>query len=146
MAYVPRPGEAGPPPGLVTALGATHRLQDLLLAEMRAGRPGFEIYRAAMERAGAEGLKAMIYSHSIGHFGHFVGASIGAFKPGARPALRASLPLRPGSYTSIELNTRSAVPEWGGQEVWVMLEDDAWLSPEGMRFFRPRQERWIVVR
>jgi Xaa-Pro aminopeptidase len=146
MAYVARPGETAPPPGLVKAMAATNRLQDLLFAEMRAGRPGFEVAAAAMARAGAEGLKAMIYSHSIGNFGHFVGASVGAFKPGARPPMRASLPLRAGAYTSIELNTRSAVPEWGGQEVWVMLEDDAWLSGEGMRFFIPRQERWLVVR
>jgi hypothetical protein len=146
MAYVPRPGERAPPPGLVKALAATNRLQDLLLAEMKAGRPGFEVHAAAMERAAAEGLQAMIYSHSVGNFGHFVGAAIGAFKAGAKPSLRASLPLRAGAYTSIELNTRTAVPEWGGQEVWVMLEDDAWLSPEGMRFFLPRQTAWIVVR
>jgi hypothetical protein len=38
------------------------------------------------------------------------------------------------------------VPEWDGQKVYVMLEDDAWLSPEGMRWFLPRQERWIVIR
>src|SRR5512137_2059231 len=146
MAYVPRPGEAGPPPGLVKALAATNRLQELLVAEMRPGRPGFEVHAAAMARAEAEGLKAMIYSHSVGNFGHFVGAAIGAFKPGAKPSLRASLPLRAGAFTSIELNTRSAVEEWGGQEVYVMLEDDAWLSPEGMRFFIPRQTRWMVVR
>jgi len=146
MAYVPRPGETAPPPGLSKALAATNRLQELLVAEMRPGRAGSEVHAAAMARAEAEGLKAMIYSHSVGNFGHFVGAAIGAFKPGAKPSLRASLPLRDGAFTSIELNTRSTVEEWGGQEVSVMLEDDAWLSPEGMRFFIPRQTSWIVVR
>jgi hypothetical protein len=146
MAYVAHPGETAPPPGLVKALAAANRLQDLLLEEARAGRPGFEVHAAAMARAGAEGLSAMIYSHSVGNLGHFVGAAIGAFRPGARPSLRASLPLRAGAYTAVELNTRSPVAEWDGQEVWVMLEEDAWLSPEGLRFFLPRQTAWIVVR
>jgi hypothetical protein len=146
MAYVPAPGETAPPPGLVKALAATNRLQELLVAEMREGRPGAEVHAAAMARAQAEGLQAMIYSHSVGLFGHFVGAAIGAYKPGSKPSLRASLPLRAGAFTSIELNTRSPVPEWGGQQVYVMLEDDAWLSPEGMRFFLPRQTSLMVVR
>ncbi len=146
MAYVARDGEQDAPAGLKKALAATNRLQELLLAEMRPGRPGHEVHAAAMARARAEGLEAMIYSHSVGNFGHFVGAAIGSFGAGARPGLRASLPLRAGSATSIELNTASPVPEWGGQKVFVMLEDDAWLSPQGMRWFLPCQERLIVVR
>ena len=51
-----------------------------------------------------------------------------------------------GSYISIELNTRTAVPEWDGQEVFVMQEDPAWLSADGWVFFRPRQEEFYVVR
>ena len=53
--------------------------------------------------------------------------------------------MRAGAYTSIELNTRSAVPEWDGQEVWIMMEDDAHLSDDGMRFFLPRQTEWYVI-
>jgi len=146
MAYVPRDGEQEVPPGLARALAATNRLQDLLVAEMRAGRAGREVAAAALARAKAEGLEPMIYSHSVGNFGHCVGASIGSFMPGARPGPRARLPLRDGAYTAIELAARTAVPEWAGQEVVVMMEDDAWLAPEGMRYFVPRQTSWIVVR
>jgi hypothetical protein len=146
MAYLPRRGEEGPPPGLVAALRATNRLQELLLAEMRPGRPGHVVHAAALARAEAEGLRAMIYSHSVGFTGHFVGAAIGAFKPGAAPGFRASLPLRAGATTAVELNTRSPVPEWGGQDAWIMLEDVVWLAPEGPRFLVPRQTSWILVR
>jgi len=38
------------------------------------------------------------------------------------------------------------VPEWDGQDVFVMMEDDAALTPQGMRFFIPRQTRWYLVR
>ena len=53
--------------------------------------------------------------------------------------------LRLGSYISIELNTATAVPEWGGKKVFVMMEDDAYLTEQGYRFFRPRQERYFLI-
>lgn len=40
----------------------------------------------------------------------------------------------------------SAPPEWDGQKVFVMEEDPAHLTPDGYRFFRPRQERSYLVR
>lgn len=59
---------------------------------------------------------------------------------------RAGKPLRLGSYISIELNTATAVPEWRGQKVYVMMEDDAHLTEEGWTFFAPRQTEWYLVR
>jgi hypothetical protein len=51
-----------------------------------------------------------------------------------------------GSYISIELNTKTEVPEWGGQPVYVMQEDPAHLTADGWRFFRPRQEAFYLIR
>ncbi|HEX4936557.1 MAG TPA: hypothetical protein VFV33_25425, partial [Gemmatimonadaceae bacterium] len=69
------------------------------------------------------------------------------FRSAQRPELGASgKRLRLGSYISIELNTRTPVPEWGGQEVFVMMEDDAYLTESGWTFFRPRQEAWYLIR
>jgi hypothetical protein len=51
-----------------------------------------------------------------------------------------------GSYISIELNTKTEVPEWGGQPVYIMQEDPAYLTAEGWRFFRPRQEAFYLIR
>lgn len=142
--YIPREGEKDVPAGLKRALANTNKLQDILLAEMKAGRKGNEVYDAAMKKAQAAGLEPMIYSHSVGNYGHFVGAAIGSFS-GASLGLRETLPLRAGSYTSIELNTRTAVPEWDGQVVYIMMEDDAVLTPEGMKYFLKRQTEWFLV-
>ena len=144
--YVPREGETDVPAGLKRALANSNKLQDILLSEMKPGRTGEEVYTASMERAKTDGLQAMIYSHSIGNFGHFVGTAIGSFTTGPTRGLRGQLPLRLGSYTSIELNTKTAVPEWDGQEVFIMLEDDAALTTNGMKWFVPRQTDWYVVR
>jgi len=54
--------------------------------------------------------------------------------------------LRDGSYISIELNTATPVPEWNGKKVFVMFEDDAYLTKDGYRFFRPRQEAFYLIR
>ena len=55
-------------------------------------------------------------------------------------------PLRKGSYLAMELNTRTPVPEWDGQDVTVMAEDPVYLADDGWKFFRPRQESYYLIR
>ena len=81
----------------------------------------------------------MIYSHPIGNQGHGLGASID-FRASqtVNPTHEAVGPssqerLRDGSYQSIELNTETAIREWGGQKIYVMAEDDAYLTPDGYK-------------
>ena len=144
MAYVLRPGERDAPEGLRRALANTNRLQDALFKHIRAGAYGHEVYDATMADMKREGIEAMIYSHSVGTQGHALGASIDFRRPaaGAPP----EPPFREGSYTSIELNTSTPVPEWGGQKVTIMMEDDAYLTAQGMRWFRPRQTSFYLIR
>lgn len=141
-AYVLKPGERDAPEGLKRALANTNRLQDILFSHIKAGISGSDVYDATMADCKREGIEAMIYSHSIGNQGHALGTSIDFRRnTSAPPEL-----MRAGSYTSIELNTSTSVPEWGGQKVTIMAEDDAYLSPEGMKWFRPRQTRFYLIR
>ena len=144
MAYILRPGETEAPEGLRRALANTNRLQDALFRHIKAGASGHEVYDAAMADMKREGIEAMIYSHSVGNQGHGLGAGIDFRRPpaGAPP----EPPFREGSYTSIELNTSTPVPEWGGQKVTIMMEDDAYLTAQGMRWFRPRQTSFYLIR
>ena len=144
MAYILRPGEKDVPEGLKRALANTNRLQDALLKHVRAGAYGHEVYDATMAEMKREGIEAMIYSHSVGNQGHALGASIDFRRPAA--GAPAEPPFREGSYTSIELNTSTPVPEWGGQKVTIMMEDDAYLTAQGMRWFRPRQTSFYLIR
>jgi len=144
MAYVLRTGEKDVPEGLKKALTNTNRLQDALFTHIKTGAKGFEVYDATMTNMKSAGIEAMIYSHSVGNQGHALGASIDFRRPAAGAPLEP--PFREGSYTSIELNTSTAVPEWGGQKVTIMMEDDAYLTKDGMKWFRPRQTAFYVVR
>jgi Xaa-Pro aminopeptidase len=141
-AYILLPGEKDAPPGLKAALKNTNRLQDVLFEIARPGMTGFELYEKTMEKMKTEGIEAMIYSHPIGVHGHGLGASIDFRKAigGAEEKLRL------GAYTSIELNTSTKVPEWNGQRVTVMAEDDAYMTADGFKFFRPRQTEIYIVK
>ncbi|MCU0621304.1 MAG: aminopeptidase P family protein [Gemmatimonadales bacterium] len=146
MAYVLRPGERDVPAGLKVAMRNTNRLQDALMRRhSRPGRTAGDVYRATMAEMDSLGIAAMIYSHPIGAQGHGLGASID-FRAANRPSMDPGKTLRAGSYISIELNTKTAIPEWDGQGVFVMMEDDAWLADDGWHFFLPRQEAWYLVR
>jgi Xaa-Pro aminopeptidase len=141
-AYVLKPGESNAPPGLRNALINTTRLQDLLFSVARPGMTGSEVYEKTMDEAKKRGLDAMIYSHPIGTQGHGLGPSIdfrGTVGGGGNKILL-------GSYLSVEMNTSSIVPEWGGQKVTMMSEDDAVMTPEGYRFFRPRQIELYLIK
>jgi hypothetical protein len=46
----------------------------------------------------------------------------------------------------MELNTSTAVPEWGGKLVTMMAEDPVYLTAEGWKFFRPRQEALYLIK
>ena len=144
MGYVLREGEKEAPEGLRKALANTNRLQDALFTHIRPGAKGFEVYDATMADMKKLAIEAMIYSHSVGNQGHALGASIDFRRPAA--GAPEEPPFREGSYTSIELNTSTPVAEWGGQKVTIMMEDDAYLTKDGMQWFRPRQTAFYLIR
>ena len=111
---------------------------------IKPGVKGFEVYDATMADMKREGIEAMIYSHSVGTQGHALGASVDFRRTSAGTSLEP--PFREGSYTAIELNTSTPVPEWGGQKVTIMMEDDAYLTKDGMKWFRPRQTSFYLIR
>ncbi|MGA8221307.1 MAG: M24 family metallopeptidase [Candidatus Acidiferrales bacterium] len=153
MAYVLMPGEKDVPAGLKQAIKNTNDLQDaMMLRAARPGRTGGEVYKLTMDEMAQKGITAMIYSHPIGDEGHGLGASIDfraaqTVNP-THEAVNASAAqtLRNGSYLSVELNTQTAIPEWGGQKIYVMEEDDAYLTEDGYKFFQPRQEAFYLIR
>ncbi|MCC6241410.1 MAG: M24 family metallopeptidase [Gemmatimonadaceae bacterium] len=146
MAYILKPGERDAPAGLKAAVANTNTLQDALM--LRHARPGLSagaVFNATMAEMKTKNIEAMVYSHPIGLQGHGLGASIDFRSPLRTDTTAQNSRLRLGSYISIELNTATPVPEWGGKKVFIMMEDDAYLTPEGFRFFRPRQEKLYLI-
>ena len=144
MAYVLRDGEKAALPGLEAALANTRALQDALMREeARPGRLSADVYDGTMARMKARGIDAQIYSHPLGFQGHALGPNIDMRAASRKEPAR---PLRPGSYLSVELNTRTPVPDWDGQVVFMMEEDPAHLEADGYHFFAERQQRLFLIR
>ena len=141
--YILRPGEKDAPVGLKAALKNTNRLQDIMFGVARAGMTGTQVYDATMAECKKQGIDAMIYSHPIGAHGHGLGASIDFRRGGVGGDEER---LRLGSFTSIELNTATNVPEWNNQRVTVMAEDDAVMTENGFQFIRPRQTEFYLIK
>jgi Xaa-Pro aminopeptidase len=142
-AYVLRPGETSAPEGLVEALAAANRVQDLLLDAFVVGRSGNEVLAAALAAARGEGLRPRIYTHPIGLHGHAAGPTIGLWDRQEGVAGAGDLPLHPDTAYSIELQAVSAVAGWG--DAAVMLEEEAYLDATGIRWLDGRQTEYHLI-
>jgi hypothetical protein len=143
--YVPIPGETAPPNGLVAGMETAKRVQDILMEEFVAGRSGNEILAAALARAAAENIDTLIYTHALGLHGHAAGPTVGLWDQQAGVPGAGDYPLFANTGHSIELSADVTVPEWGGQQVRIMLEQDAWFDGRTCDFLDGRQEElWLL--
>ncbi|MDX2034996.1 MAG: M24 family metallopeptidase [Blastocatellia bacterium] len=131
MAYVLREGEKEAPAGIRRALANTNRMQDILMARMKPGRTGNEVLADAIAAMKAEGINGTFYTHPIGDHGHGAGPLVGLWDRQEGVPGRGDVKLIPHSWFSIELGARTPIPEWGGQELFVGQEEDAFINGEG---------------
>lgn len=140
-AYVLRPGEREEPAGMAAAMRAANRQQDLLAAEMVAGRTGNEILRAALEAMRAEGIVGRIYSHPIGYHGHGAGPMIGRYDvqedlPGPGEAR-----LHDDTLFSFEMYVERPFPAWDGAPIRIGSEQVVAFQHGRIAYLGGRQER-----
>jgi Xaa-Pro aminopeptidase len=145
-AYLLLPGEEDAPAGLKTALAQGNRLQDILRSEIREGRSGNEILAASLQKAKAEGLQPSIYTHPLGVHGHAAGPTIGLWDMQGGVPGAGDYPVFADTVYSIELNIGTKLPEWGGQDIRIALEQDAVFQKSGPRFLDRRQTALHLIR
>ncbi len=138
-AYVLKPGETDAPEGLRAALAAGNKLQDILCRELVVGRTGNDVLRIALADARDEGLTPSIYTHPLGYHGHAAGPTIGLWDRQDGVPGNGDYPVFDSTCYSIELNVRHPVPEWGGQEVRIALEEDVVLRGGRVSWLSGRQ-------
>jgi len=138
-AYVLRLGEEAPPAGLELALAAANQQQDLLAAEMVAGRTGNEILAAVRAAMAAEGLEGRVYTHPIGVHGHGAGPMIGLYDQQAGVPGRGDLPLHDDTLHSFEMFVEVPVPEWDQQRVKLASEQIVAFTGGRIHFLGGRQ-------
>ena len=146
MAYVLKRGETQPPEGLRKAYARGVEAEDILTSSFAPGRTGNEILKAALTEAKKRGIGAMIYSHPLGYHGHAAGAPVGMWdKQGGVPGA-GDRTVADRSCYSIELSILEPVPEWGGQKVRILLEEDAVFEDGRVTYLDGRQTELYLVR
>jgi Xaa-Pro aminopeptidase len=144
-AYLLRPGETAPPPGLQAAWTAGTRVRALTAEALVPGRTGNEVLAAARAAVEAEGLTAELYSHPVGVHGHGAGPAIGRWDDQRAAPGDGDRVLHPDTVYALELAVRTTVPEWRGQGVRLALEEGVVLTPAGPSFLgSPQRELWTV--
>ncbi len=146
-AYVLRDGETEVPAGLRKALANSNRFQDILMEEVRPGRTGNEVLKSSLARLQKEGVSGTMYSHPIGMHGHGAGPLIGLWDYQEGVPGRGDAKIIPSMWFSSELQTTTAVPEWGGQPVRMAQEEDFFVGAEGKnRWAYKRQSELHVIK
>ncbi|KAI9000828.1 hypothetical protein BD414DRAFT_14182 [Trametes punicea] len=148
MAYVLRAsqGETDAPAGLKEGLRKANRMQDIVLANMRAGKTGNEVLKECLVQMKAEGLEGQIYSHPIGDWGHSAGAVIGFTNLPEHVPVLGELHILPNTYYSIELYAYSYVPERKETLRFRVEENAHWDEHTGRwQFVYGRQERLHLI-
>lgn len=145
MGYVLRLGESGVPEGLKKALATGNRWQDLLTREFATGRTGNEILAGARAASEKENIRAAIYTHPLGFFGHAPGPIIGWWDNQGPSPVYGDWKLHPNTAYAIEGNVKVPVPEWNGQLVQIKLEQSAVFDGSTVRYLAGRQTEWHVV-
>ena len=145
MAYVLREGEDAPPAGLVKAFADSRRAAEIVIETLRPGRTGIEMKEDAEARAKAEGIDLLAYSHVQGYWVHDAGPWTVFDWPeryGAHPRFR----LQGGEWVSLEFQTTTAVPEWGGAKVRMMREEDLIVREDGRVNYLsgPQRDLWLI--
>jgi len=131
MGYVLRPGETDVPAGIKAALANTNRLQDITLERMLPGRTGNEVLRDALHAMREAKIEGTVYTHPIGDHGHAAGPLVGLWDQQSGVPGRGDVRIFPGTWFSIELESKTALTEWGGQKLQVALEEDAVVDEQG---------------
>ncbi len=144
MAYVLKAGENTAPEYLVTAFERGNRLQDILASNFKTGSSGNEILSKSLKQAKEEGLKASIYTHPLGLYGHSAGPTIGMWDQQGGVPGTGDYPLYENTVYAIELNTEVEIPEWE-KSVRIMLEEAGFWGEDGFRYVNKRQRDLILI-
>lgn len=144
-AYVLGPGEHDAPEGLKQALAVGNRVQDIIIGEFVEGRTGNEILTACQEKVKAEDIKATFYTHPLGFHGHGAGTAIGMWDNQRGIPGMGDYPLFADTLYSIEFNVRCAIPEWGGREIMIGLEQDVHFDGKRCVWISGRQTELHLI-
>ena len=144
MAYVLKDDETKAPEYLQQAFEKGNLLQDILTSNFETGLSGNEILAKSLTQAKEEGLKASIYTHPLGLYGHSAGPTIGMWDQQEGVPGTGDYTLYENTVYAIELNTEVEIQEWD-KNIRIMLEEAGFWGEEGFRYVNKRQRNLMLI-
>ena len=144
MAYVLKADENEAPEFLVEAFQKGNQLQDILTSNFETGLSGNDILSKSLDQAKKEDLKASIYTHPLGLYGHSAGPTIGMWDQQGGVPGTGDYPLYKNTVYAIELNTEVEIAEWD-KSVRIMLEEAGFWGEDGFRYVNKRQRNLMLI-
>ncbi|MBA3269426.1 MAG: M24 family metallopeptidase [Acidobacteria bacterium] len=155
VAYVLKPGETAPPPGIQRAFDQAIAVRDVLKKVIKPGVRADDTMKnmdAALRAAGygvvefnrpnPDDKTDVVYGfHPVGNTGHDIGPSLTTWQP-----LQATLTMYLQHLFSFEYFAYTPLPEWGGKKLRIPIEDDALLMEHGIQFVHPANYRLLVIK
>ncbi|WP_051189139.1 M24 family metallopeptidase [Halalkalibacillus halophilus] len=145
LGYVLRPDQSDAPEGLKALLLKGKKFADYVMEEIKPGRSGNDIFEKSIDRAKAENIQAMLYSHPIGVHCHESGPTIGMFDRQERIPHKGEFRVVNQSAYALEFNVKDYVPEWG-QETYAFLEQPVAVYENEVVYLAPMQENFYLIR
>ncbi len=147
VAYVLKPGETDAPETFRKMMAEANRLQDVYRGEFRTGLTGNEVLVNTLRKATGLGIPGpKVYSHSLGYFLHEPGPLIGLPWEQANNPGRGDVRLVPGSCFTAEMSVTAPVPEWGGKDFRLPIEQDVAFTGSEVVFLSGRQTAFHLIR
>ncbi len=146
-AYVLQRGEDDVPETFKKVMAEGNRLQDIFCREFELGLTGNQLLRNILDSARAEGVREpRVYSHSIGYYLHEPGPLIGLPEEQVDSGGRGEVRLVFNSAFTAELSVTHPIPEWGGQELRMGLEQIVVFTENGTQFLDGRQTKFHLIK
>lgn len=146
-AYVLRVGETDVPETFKKIMAEGNRLQDVYCSEFKIGLTGNELLGNILKKAKAQGIpNPRVYSHSLGYFLHEPGPLIGLPWEQVNNPGRGDVKLVKNSCFTVELSVTMPVPEWGGQDFRLSIEQDIVFTGSVTAFLDGRQTKFHLVK
>lgn len=144
VAYILKEGETEAPKELSDLLVKGNRLQDIVMENIRVCTTGNDAFLSSINIAKEEGLKAMIYTHPLGTFGHGSGPRIGQYDNQAYINGVGERNIEDKTCYALELNVSENISDWNDQLVFMYLEE-AICKDGDVDFLDGRQEKLIIL-
>ena len=144
LCYVLKEDETEIPQELLDAFKRNNRFQDIVRETMKIGRSGNDVFEESIDKAKAEGIRPMLYTHPLGFHGHAAGPTIGLYSNQNRIPVKGDLLIHNYTGYALELNTTEYLNMYQ-RETYLYTEESVLLVDDEVHFLAPDRDKIFVA-